>query len=574
MVGSLATVRQDRGEFERSLTARLIAAGRLDEAAAERALRLRAGSDERLERILTKLGLVHEKHVAEAISGELGLPLATAADYPDEPVLESASPKFLRQAQVLPLRETADQLVIAVADPLDDYPMRSLSLLAGKPVDIRIATPSDVELAHERLYGGEKGSLGQIVDEIENAEDVGPDEDIDRLRDLASEEPVIRLVNLLIARAVESRSSDIHIEPFQNRLAVRYRVDGVLREGATPPVRLRAAIVSRIKIMAKLNIAERRLPQDGRIRIAIRGRDYDLRVATVPTLHGEGVTMRILDRSSLVEDFAVLGFEADTLKRYLDLLGQPQGILLVTGPTGSGKTTTLYTSLLRLNTPEKKIFTVEDPIEYQLDGVNQVQVKPQIKLNFAEILRTLLRHNPDIIMIGEMRDFETAQIAIQAALTGHLVLSTLHTNNASSSINRLLDMKVDDYLVTSTVNGVMAQRLVRRLCEACRKPRALLPEMIERLGMAPLMNGREPTLYDAVGCEECHGSGYRGQMAVIEVLAVSDAIRRLVLNHAEAREIHRVAVEEGMRTMYHDGLLKAMAGTTTVEEVLRVTRDV
>jgi general secretion pathway protein E len=348
----------------------------------------------------------------------------------------------------------------------------------------------------------------------------------------------------------------------------------VLREGATPPARLRAAIVSRIKIMAKLNIAERRLPQDGRIRIAIRGRDYDLRVATVPTLHGEGVTMRILDRASLVEDFAVLGFEPDTLKRYLDLLDQPQGILLVTGPTGSGKTTTLYTSLLRLNTPEKKIFTVEDPIEYQLEGVNQVQVKTQIKLTFAEILRTLLRHNPDIIMIGEMRDFETAQIAIQAALTGHLVLSTLHTNNAASSINRLLDMKVDDYLVTSTVNGVMAQRLVRRLCEACRKPRAVMPEMIERLGMAPLMNGREPTLYDAVGCEECHGSGYRGQMAVIEVLAVSDAIRRLVLNHAEAREIHRVAVEEGMRTMYLDGLLKAMAGKTTVEEVLRVTRDV
>ncbi|HEX9490950.1 MAG TPA: ATPase, T2SS/T4P/T4SS family [Stellaceae bacterium] len=560
--------------FERSLAARLIAAGRLDEASAERALRLRAGSEERLERILTRLGLVHEKHVAEAIAGELGLPLATAGDYPDEPVLESASPKFLRQAQVLPLRETPEHLVIAVADPLNDYPVRSLSLLAGKPVEIRIATPSDVELAHERLYGGEKGSLGQIVDEIENAEDAGPDEDIDRLRDLASEEPVIRLVNLLIARAVESRSSDIHIEPFQNRLAVRYRVDGVLREGATPPVRLRAAIVSRIKIMAKLNIAERRLPQDGRIRIAIRGRDYDLRVATVPTLHGEGVTMRILDRSSLVEDFTTLGFEPDTLKRYLDLLDQPQGILLVTGPTGSGKTTTLYTSLLRLNTPEKKIFTVEDPIEYQLDGVNQVQVKPQIKLTFAEILRTLLRHNPDVIMIGEMRDFETAQIAIQAALTGHLVLSTLHTNNASSSINRLLDMKIDDYLVTSTVNGVMAQRLVRRLCEACRKPRALLPEMVQRLGLAPLMNGREPTLYDTVGCEQCHGSGYRGQMAVIEVLALSDAIRRLVLNHAEAREIHRVAVEEGMRTMYHDGLLKALAGTTTVEEVLRVTRDV
>jgi general secretion pathway protein E len=567
-------VRQERVAFERSLAARLVASGRLEEAAAERALRLRAGSEERLEQILTKLGLVHEKDVAEAMSGELGVPLALPADFPDEPVLESASPKFLRQAQVLPLKDLPERLVLAVADPLNKYPVQSLALLAGKPVEIRIATPSDVELAHERLYGGEKGSLGQIVDEIEQSEEMGPDEDIDRLRDLASEEPVIRLVNLLIARAVESRASDIHIEPFQNRLTVRYRIDGVLREGAMPPARLRAAVVSRIKIMAKLNIAERRLPQDGRIRIAIRGRDYDLRIATVPTLHGEGVTMRILDRTSLVEDFGVLGFRPDTLKRYLELLDQPQGILLVTGPTGSGKTTTLYTSLLRLNTPEKKIFTVEDPIEYQLEGVNQVQVKPQIKLTFAEILRTLLRHNPDIIMVGEMRDFETAQVAIQAALTGHLVLSTLHTNNAAGSINRLLDMKVDDYLVTSTVNGVMAQRLVRRLCEACRKPRQALPELVERMGLKPLMSGRDATLYDPGGCEACHGTGYRGQMAVIEVLALSDAIRRLVLNHAEVREIQRVAIEEGMRTMYQDGLLKALDGLTTVEEVLRVTRDV
>jgi general secretion pathway protein E len=381
-------------------------------------------------------------------------------------------------------------------------------------------------------------------------------------------------VNLLIARAVESRASDIHIEPFQNRLAVRYRIDGVLREGATPPPRLRAAIVSRIKIMAKLNIAERRLPQDGRIRIAVRGRDYDLRVATVPTLHGEGITMRILDRTSLVEDFAVLGFRPDALKRYLGLLDQPQGILLVTGPTGSGKTTTLYTSLMRLNTPERKIFTVEDPIEYQMDGINQVQVKPQINLTFAGILRTLLRHNPDIIMIGEMRDFDTAQIAIQAALTGHLVLSTLHTNDAASSITRLLDMKIEDYLVTSTVNGVMAQRLVRKLCEACRQPRRALPELIERIGLPLIAGDADVAIYDPVGCPECHGSGYRGQTAVIEVLALSDAIRRLVLSRAEAREIQRVAVEEGMRTMYQDGLLKVLDGTTTIEEVLRVTRDV
>jgi len=284
--------------------------------------------------------------------------------------------------------------------------------------------------------------------------------------------------------------------------------------------------------------------------------------------------MRILDRTSLVEDFAVLGFRPDALKRYLGLLDQPQGILLVTGPTGSGKTTTLYTSLMRLNTPERKIFTVEDPIEYQMDGINQVQVKPQINLTFAGILRTLLRHNPDIIMIGEMRDFDTAQIAIQAALTGHLVLSTLHTNDAASSITRLLDMKIEDYLVTSTVNGVMAQRLVRKLCEACRQPRRALPELIERIGLPLIAGNADVAIYDPVGCPECHGSGYRGQTAVIEVLALSDAIRRLVLSRAEAREIQRVAVEEGMRTMYQDGLLKVLDGTTTIEEVLRVTRDV
>ncbi|HXZ00354.1 MAG TPA: type II secretion system ATPase GspE [Stellaceae bacterium] len=567
-------MRQDRLAFERSLAARLVASGKLDEVAAERALNLRAESQERLEQILTKLGLVQEKDVVEAISRELGLPLVAPGDYPDAPVLEGASPKFLRQARVLPLLDAPERLVLAVADPLDDYAVRSLGLLAGKPVEIRVAAPSDVELAYERLYESGKSSIGQIVDEIDEVEEGGADEDISRLRDLASEAPVVRLVNLLIARAVESRASDIHIEPFHNRLAIRYRVDGVLRDGPAPPARLRAAIVSRIKIMAKLNIAERRLPQDGRIRVAIRGRDYDLRVATVPTLHGERVTMRVLDRASLVEDFAALGFAADTQQRFLGLLDQPQGILLVTGPTGSGKTTTLYTSLLRLNTPEKNIFTVEDPIEYQLEGVNQVQVKPQINLTFAEILRTLLRHNPDIIMIGEMRDFETAQIAIQAALTGHLVLSTLHTNDAASSINRLLDMKIDDYLVTSTVNGVTAQRLVRRLCPSCRRKRRVLPEFVARMGLAEVLNGREPTLYDAVGCELCHGSGYRGQVAVIEVLALSDAIRRLVLSHAETREIHRVAVAEGMRTMYHDGLLKALDGTTTIEEVLRVTRDV
>ena len=307
------------------------------------------------------------------------------------------------------------------------------------------------------------------------------DEDVGRLRDLASEGPVIRLVSHLIARAVESRASDIHIEPFQNRLAVRYRIDGMLREVEAPPVRLRAAIISRIKIMAKINIAERRLPQDGRIRVAVHGKDYDLRVSTAPTLHGESVVMRVLDRQSLPEDLRSLGFADATLASFLGVVERPQGIVLVTGPTGSGKTTTLYTCLHRLNAPEKKIFTVEDPIEYQLEGANQIQVKPQIGLTFSQILRSILRQDPDIVMIGEMRDLETAQISVQAALTGHLVLSTLHTNSAAASVTRLLDMGINGYLIASTVTGILAQRLVRRLCPDCRERYEPLPELVQEL---------------------------------------------------------------------------------------------
>jgi general secretion pathway protein E len=571
---SAAFERPERAAFERALAARLVSAHNLDAAAVDRAFRLRATGNDRFEQILITLGLVPEHEVATAIAAELGLPLAGPADYPDEIVVENASTMFLRQARVLPLADTADDVVLAMVDPLDPYPVRAFEVLTGKPVVIRVAAPSDLDAAYERLYAGERSTLGNLVDDIADGLDDAVDEDIGRLRDMASEAPVIRLVNQLIGRGVESRASDIHIEPFQDRLVVRYRIDGMMREGALPPQRLRAAIISRIKIMAKMNIAERRLPQDGRIRIAIRGKEYDLRIATVPTLHGEGVTMRILDRSSLVEDFATLGFSPDTLEHYLGLLDRPQGILLVTGPTGSGKTTTLYTSLMRLNTPDKKIFTVEDPIEYQLDGVNQVQVRPQINLTFSEILRTLLRHNPDIIMVGEMRDLETAQIAIQAALTGHLVLSTLHTNNAASSITRLLDMRVEDYLATATVNGIVAQRLVRTLCPACRQPHRALPEIAARTGLARLADKDNVTVYEPAGCPACGGTGYHGQTAVIEVLTMSDSVRRLVLAHAETREIQRVAIEEGMRTMYQDGLRKVLEGTTSLSEVLRVTRDV
>ena len=560
----------DRRVFERSLAGRLVEAGKLDPSVLERALRLRAQSEERLEALLVKLGLASERDVAEALAQELGLPMAAAADYPEAPVLEERiSRKFLRQVGALPLAETAEGLAVAMIDPVDLFATRALEMAAGRPVLRRVALPSELEAAQHRLFEAEPGA--EIVERNETGAEEELSEDVGRLRDLASEGPVIRLVSQLIARAVESRASDIHIEPFQNRLAVRYRIDGALAEVPAPPSRLKSAIVSRIKIMAKLNIAERRLPQDGRIRTAIHGRDFDLRVSVVPTLHGEGVAIRILDRGSLVGDLRTLGFAEDALEPYLRVLAEPQGILLVTGPTGSGKTTTLYASLMRLNSPERKLFTVEDPIEYQLEGVNQIQVKPPIGLDFPQVLRAILRQDPDIVMIGEMRDLDTAQIAIQAALTGHLVLSTLHTNGAAATVTRLIDMGVEDYLVTATLNGVLAQRLVRKLCEHCREPHEALPELIRELrlpGEGPLR------LYRGHGCEHCRGSGYQGRVAITELLVFNDEVRRLVLSRAEAQEIHRAGVRAGMRSMYDDGILKALGGITSLEEVLRVTRDV
>ena len=564
----------DRRPFERSLAARLVEAGKLEEGALDRILRLQANSEDRLESLLIKLGLASERDVAEAFAQELDLIVATPADFPETAVLESKlGSKFLKQAGVIPLADTPDALEVAMVDPLDAAVGRGLELACGKKLLVRVALPSELEAAYARLYEARSGAPNPLLGAADG--EIGGDdeltEDVDRLRDLASEGPVIRVVNQLITRAVESGASDIHIEPFQNRLALRYRIDGILREMPAPPLRLKPAIVSRIKIMARLNIAERRLPQDGRIRIAVQGRDYDLRVSTAPTLHGESVVMRILDRSSLVTELTGLGFLEDAVPPFLSVLEQPQGILLVTGPTGSGKTTTLYTCLHRLNSPEKKVFTVEDPVEYQLEGVNQIQIKPQIGLSFAHVLRSILRQDPDIVMIGEMRDLETAQIGVQAALTGHLVLSTLHTNNAAASITRLLDMGVDDYLITSTVIGVLAQRLVRKLCLACREPYVALPELVRQLRLA---ESGEVVLHRPRGCEACRGTGYRGRIAVMEFLAMSDAIRRLVLRRAEAGEIHRAAAAQGMHSMYEDGVRKALLGITSLDEVLRVTRDV
>ncbi len=548
---------------------------KLNPADLERALRLQeAGEQERLGMLLVKLGVLSERDLVEALSEQLMVPVAELADYPELPVLEErVSVRFLKEAKALPLQESEHELVLALVDPLNQYVINAFGLLTHRPVSVRVALQQDLDAAFERLYGTGKTSMGEIVGDIETRDEEGANDDIQQLKDLASEAPVIRLVNLIIGHALEARASDIHIEPFENRLIVRYRVDGVMHEVESPPRRLSAAVISRIKIMANLDIAERRLPQDGRIKLRIQGKELDLRVSTVPTMHGESVVMRILDKSGTTLDFTALGFDEDVLKIFLSVLQQPHGIILVTGPTGSGKTTTLYTALQALNKSDVKILTVEDPVEYQMEGVNQIQVKPQIGLTFANALRSIVRQDPDVIMIGEIRDLETAQIAVQSALTGHMVLSTLHTNDAASTVNRLLDMGMDDYLLTSTVIGILAQRLVRTLCEQCRELRPALPELVDEMELYRYTEARPIELYHAVGCPHCGGTGYVGRVSIVEMLPMSDGIRSLVMQHATAGEIRNLAIQQGMRTMFDNGMRKVMAGITTVEEVLRVTRE-
>jgi general secretion pathway protein E len=552
----------------------LIARGKLDAAGVERALRLQQETGEKLGTLLVTLGLCAQRDVSEALATQLELPLLDAGGYPEFPILEErVSPRFLREARALPVREDENELALAMADPTDEYTIGAFRMVTGRDVRPLVAIPSELDAALERLYGAGRTAVGQIVGDVEQRDELAFDADVQHLKDLASEAPVIRLVSLIITNALEARASDIHIEPFENRLIVRYRIDGVLHEVESPPRRFSAAVISRVKIMANLDIAERRLPQDGRIRLRIQGKEIDLRVSTVPTMHGESVVMRILDKGGVALDFKRLGFEEDTLARFLEVLMQPHGILLVTGPTGSGKTTTLYTALERLNQPDVKILTVEDPVEYQMAGINQIQVKPQINLTFANALRSIVRQDPDVIMIGEIRDLETAEIAVQSALTGHLVLSTVHTNDAASTMNRLLDMGVEDYLLTSTVVGILAQRLVRTLCENCKEPHVALPEIVEQMGLARFSSEKEITLYKPKGCPQCAQTGYSGRISIMEVLPMTDPMRSLVMKHATATDLKAEAIRERMLTMYEDGLRKAVRGITTFEEVLRVTRE-
>ena len=549
----------------------LVEKGRLKEADLGRARRLQAETGGGLLTLLSRLGLVSERDHAETVAEVTGLPLVSAQDAPDLPPDDVAlSVKFMKQFHVCPRQSDAQAVELLMADPHDEYALDAVRLAIQRPLRIKVALRSEIDGLVERWYGQGRSAMGAIVETAEG--ETGDMDDVEHLRDLASEAPVIRLVNLVIQRAVELRASDIHIEPFENRLKVRYRVDGVLAEGESPPSNLTAAVISRIKIMAKLNIAERRLPQDGRIMVRVQGKELDLRVSTVPTAHGESVVMRLLDRETVVFDFQRLGFTDAFLPQFEKVLTQPHGILLVTGPTGSGKTTTLYTALSRLNTPDVKIITVEDPVEYQIEGINQIQAKPQIGLDFAHALRSIVRQDPDIIMIGEMRDLETARIAIQSALTGHLVLSTLHTNNAAGGITRLLDMGVEDYLLTSTVNGILAQRLVRRLEPTHAERYPASPEEIDKFGLRRLQPEGEIFLYRPRG-SDIAPTGYQGRTTIMEFMVMDDALRRAVMRHAGMGELEQLAREAGMRTMYEDGIAKALAGLTTIEEVLRVTEE-
>jgi general secretion pathway protein E len=551
---SLPESRQD------AVLAMLAAAGACDAITLDRAAAVAAETGLTPANALVQLGRVSERALAEAYAGVFGLGLAGPGRYPADPVLpERLRPRFLRAARAVPAAIDNGTLTIIVADPAQKFTRDSIAMATGLAVHVEIGIPVELDAALDRLYP-------QTSEATPTETHDASDDDTERLKDLASEAPVIRLVNQIIAKAVETNASDIHIEPFEDRMRIRYRYDGDLHDAETQPARLISAITSRIKILAKLDIAERRLPQDGRIRMPVRGQDVVFRVATAPCLHGEILVLRILDRSSVAFDFSAQGHDDQVITRLKTALAAPNGIILVTGPTGSGKTTTLYTALLSLNTADQKIITVEDPIEYQLQGINQIQVKPQIDLGFATLLRSIVRLDPNIIMVGEIRDYETAEIAARAALTGHIVLSTLHTNSAAAAITRLRDMGLEDYLIAAVLRGILAQRLVRKLCDDCKRPAAAPPELKQRFNLAT------DTIYHATGCPSCRNTGYKGRQAIAEFLTPDPAIERLLFARAGQAEIEQAAVAAGMKTMLQTGLAAVARGETTLAEILRAVR--
>ncbi len=548
----------------------LIEKGKVEQTDIDRALILQKDNGQKIGKILLSLGYITERDLIEALKEQTGVKAFYGETFPDvEQIekIEELSYQFLKNKLIFPLKKTDTTLEVIMDDPFDYQTIASLETLLNIDVVPYLGVESEIIDALKKVYGEEQAIDEGVLGEID-------EDNIEQLKDLASEAPVIRLVNQMISKAVEMKASDIHVEPFEKVLRIRFRIDGVLHDIDTPPRKIAPAVISRIKIMSKLDIAEKRIPQDGRINLRVLGKEIDLRVSTVPTLHGESVVMRILDKGSIkLFDLGKLGFPPDTFKQFETLIKKPHGIILVTGPTGSGKTTTLYAVLNRLNSPEKKIITVEDPVEYQLEGVNQIHVNPQVGLTFASGLRTILRQDPDIILVGEIRDRETAEIAIQASLTGHLVLSTLHTNDACGAVTRLLDMGVEDYLISSTLIGVLAQRLVRVVCKNCRKKIRLKKEHLKDFGIEPERFGELPEVYTAQGCKECNFTGYVGRIAIFELFLIDENVRKMILEKPDTPKLKAYARDMGMRSLREDGFLKVIQGITTPEEVLRVTQE-
>jgi len=552
--------------------------GLVDEEELRTAMNLQAESREKLGKILVDLGYISEKDLLAVLSEHLSVPVITGPQYPPGPVIDNVlSHRFMKQCKFVPVALENNALTLAMTDPLDHATLDSVRQATGFEVKALLGAESEIMDVLEKFYGSAGTTFGRIIEGIDeaNIDNLDEIEDIEQLKDLASEAPVIRLVNLIISKAVESRASDIHVEPFEKDLKVRYRIDGILHDAESPPKKLKAAVISRVKIMSKLNIAERRLPQDGRIKLKVLGKDIDLRVSTLPTMYGESVVMRILDKSNTdLYEITRLGFPEDSLKDFESLIRRPHGILLVTGPTGSGKTTTLYSALSTINLPDKKIITIEDPIEYQMDGVNQIHVHTQIGLTFAAGLRHIVRQDPDVIMVGEIRDLETAEIAIRSALTGHLVFSSLHTNDAPSAITRLIDMGAEDYLIASSLLGALAQRLVRVICPLCKTEVFPVPEMLDEIGFRRGNGSRgRDRFFEGRGCERCSNTGFIGRVGIYELMIMNDDLRKLTVGKADSNVIRKKALECGMRPLREDGWVKVRQGVTTISEVLRATQD-
>lgn len=540
----------------------------------DKALKIQQRSGDHLGRILVEMDIITEQQLAKALGLQWGLPVVELSRMQIDPAAVNVIPQHLaHRHKILAFARDNALLKVAIADPLNVVAIDDVRLVTGAAIEPVLAAEEDIVDAIGRYYSvgvDLSAALREAVGvNLEVTEERSEEISIEKLRNMTEEAPVVRLVNVIISQAISDGASDIHIESHRQSLQVRYRIDGVLRDAMAPPKTLQQAMVSRIKIMANLDIAERRIPQDGRIHMVTDGREYDLRVSSLPTTFGENVVMRILDQSTARLGLGKLGFTEAMLRQWEDLAGKPYGMILVSGPTGSGKTTTLYSTLNKLNTSDKKILTIEDPVEYQLSRVNQVQVNPKAGLTFANGLRSFLRQDPDIIMVGEIRDRETAEIAIQASLTGHLVLSTIHTNDAPSATTRLIDMGIEPFLISSSLIGVLAQRLARMICTSCKESYAPPAEALHRLGLKP-DDGEDVVFYRGKGCNRCKSTGYKGRIGIFELLVMSEPINELVLKGASTSGIRSQAIADGMRTLRDDGLLKVLESQTTVDELLRV----